>query len=457
MEKLTETLAEFSNNISFNDLPRSVIERTKLLILDTVGIIIRARNDAESTQSLISAVKTLDLDNGKCNVFSDKIGYAPSAAALINGTLAHSLDFDDTHAEASLHSSAPILSSALAAAQMKNCSGQQLITACVLGYEVQIRLGLAGGASAHYNRGFHPTATCGVFGAAAAAGHILELDKNQFISAFGIALSQASGSMQFLTDGSWTKRSHVGQAAQNGLNCAVLALEGFKGPKKAFEGKWGYLNSFVSGGQPRKALKSLGKKFETLNLGVKPYPSCRYSHAAIDGILKLKSDIGFKLEKLEKMEIGLSNTALNIIGLPLKEKQNPKNVVDGQFSMPFCAAIAVRSGRFVWDDYKKNLYNKETLSLCKRIKISHNKSAEKYCPEYMSANVKIKVSGKEYEKFIKIPKGDPENFMTKDEFIEKFDGLAKPYLTDKKLDEIKSFMLKLEVSNNLNSLFELSN
>ena len=125
--------------------------------------------------------------------------------------------------------------------------------------------------------------------------------------------------------------------------------------------------------------------------------------------------------------------------------------------MPFCAAIAVRSGGFVWDDYKKNLHNKETLSLCKRIKISHNKNAEKYCPEYMSANVKIKVSGKEYEKFIKIPKGDPENFMTKDEFIEKFDGLAKPYLTDKKLDEIKSFMLKLEVSNNLNSLFELSN
>ena len=250
MEKLTETLAEFSDNINFNDLPQSVIERTKLLILDTVGIIIRARNDAESTQSLISAVKTLDLDNGKCNVFSDKTGYAPSAAALINGTLAHSLDFDDTHAEASLHSSAPILSSALAAAQMKNCSGQQLLTACVLGYEVQIRLGLAGGAAAHYNRGFHPTATCGVFGAAAAAGHILKLDKNQFISAFGIALSQASGSMEFLTDGSWTKRSHVGQAAQNGLNCAVLALEGFKGPKKAFEGKWGYINSFVSGGQP---------------------------------------------------------------------------------------------------------------------------------------------------------------------------------------------------------------
>ena len=219
--------------------------------------------------------------------------YAPSAAALINGTLAHSLDFDDTHAEASLHSSAPILSAALSAAQMKNCSGQQLITACVIGYEIQIRLGLAGGASKHYNRGFHPTATCGIFGAVAATGHILGLNKNQFISAFGIALSQSSGSMEFLNDGSWTKRSHVGQAAQNGLKCAVLALEGFKGPQQAFEGKWGYLNSFVSGGDSKKALNALGENFETLNLGVKPYPSCRYSHAAIDGLLELKEEIGF--------------------------------------------------------------------------------------------------------------------------------------------------------------------
>ena len=273
MTNLTEKMAEFCENIKFEKLPNEVIKRVKLLILDTLGIIIRARHDAESTESLISAVNRLDLNNGNCHVFSDKNSYVPSAAALINGTLAHSLDFDDTHAEASLHSSAPILAAAFAAAQMKNCSGQELIAACVLGYEIQIRLGLAGGASDHYKRGFHPTATCGVFGATAAAGYIIGLSKQQFISAFGIALSQSSGSMQFLNDGSWTKRSHVGQAAQNGLSCAILASEGFKGPIEAFEGKWGYLNSFVSGGDASKALTGLGKKFETLNLGVKPYPS----------------------------------------------------------------------------------------------------------------------------------------------------------------------------------------
>ena len=457
MINVTEKMAEFCEKIKFKILPEEVVKRAKLLILDTVGIIIRARHDAESTKSLISAVNKLDLNNGYCQVFSDKSKYVPSAAALINGTLAHSLDFDDTHAEASLHSSAPILAAAFAAAQMKNCSGQELITACVLGYEIQIRLGLAGGSSAHYKRGFHPTATCGIFGAAAAAGYIVGLSKEQFISAFGIALSQSSGSMQFLNDGSWTKRSHVGQAAQNGLNAAILAGEGFKGPKEAFEGKWGYLNSFVSGGDLSKALEGLGEKFETLNLGVKPYPSCRYSHAAIDGLLELKKEINFDVNNLEEVDVGLSETALNIIGYPIEEKQNPENVVDGQFSMPFCAAVVLRNGNFNWDDYKLNLKNEDILDLCKKVNVSPNKQAEECCPKYMSANVKIKVSGKVYEKFVKIPKGDPENFMTDQEFEDKFDGLTNPYLSEGKLDELKKFMLRIDNANSIKSLFELSN
>ena len=291
MENMTEKFAEFCEQLKYEDLSPEVIKRTKLLILDTVGIIIRARHDAESTSSLVSAIDKLEMSNGSCQVFSDKKTYSPSAAALLNGTLAHSLDFDDTHAEASLHSSAPILSAALAAAQMNKSSGQELITACVVGYEVQIRLGLAGGSSAHYKKGFHPSATCGIFGAAAAAGYLLGLTKEQYISAFGIALSQSAGSMQFLTDGAWTKRSHVGQAAQNGLSCAIMAGEGFKGPSEAFEGQWGYLHSYASGGDVKKAMNGLGEKFETLNLGVKPYPSCRYSHAAIDGLIELKKRI----------------------------------------------------------------------------------------------------------------------------------------------------------------------
>ena len=456
MENMTEKFAEFCEQLKFEDLSPEVIKRTKFLILDTVGIIIRARHDAESTSSLVSAIDKLEMSNGSCQVFSDKKTYSPSAAALLNGTLAHSLDFDDTHAEASLHSSAPILSAALAAAQMNKSSGQELITACVVGYEVQIRLGLAGGSSAHYKKGFHPSATCGIFGAAAAAGYLLGLTKEQYISAFGIALSQSAGSMQFLTDGAWTKRSHVGQAAQNGLSCAIMAGEGFKGPSEAFEGQWGYLHSYASGGDVKKAMNGLGEKFETLNLGVKPYPSCRYSHAAIDGLIELKKELKFSSDDLDDIDIGLSETALNIIGYPLTDKQHPKSVVDGQFSMPFCAAVTVKSGGLQWDDYKNHLNNKDTLSLCNKIKVSPDEDAEKCCPEYMSAKVKVVVKGEKYEKFVKIPKGEPENFMEDVEFISKFKGLTEPYLSKQRVDQLTDLMLKIDQANNVNSIFEYS-
>ena len=456
MENMTEKFAEFCEQLKYEDLSPEVIKRTKLLILDTVGIIIRARHDAESTSSLVSAIDKLEMSNGSCQVFSDKKTYSPSAAALLNGTLAHSLDFDDTHAEASLHSSAPILSAALAAAQMNKSSGQELITACVVGYEVQIRLGLAGGSSAHYKKGFHPSATCGIFGAAAAAGYLMGLTKEQYISAFGIALSQSAGSMQFLTDGAWTKRSHVGQAAQNGLSCAIMAGEGFKGPSQAFEGQWGYLHSYASGGDVNKATTGLGEEFETLNLGVKPYPSCRYSHAAIDGLIELKKELKFSSDDLDDIDIGLSETALNIIGYPLTDKQPPKSVVDGQFSMPFCAAVTVKRGGLQWDDYKNHLNNKDTLSLCNKIKVSPDEDAEKCCPEYMSAKVKIVVKGEKYEKFVKIPKGEPENFMEDVEFISKFKGLTEPYLSKQRVDQLTDLMLKIDQANNVNSIFEYS-
>ncbi len=456
MENMTEKFAEFCEQLKYEDLSPEVIKRTKLLILDTVGIIIRARHDGESTSSLVSAIDKLEMSNGSCKVFSDKKTYSPSAAALLNGTLAHSLDFDDTHAEASLHSSAPILSAALAAAQMNKSSGQELITACVVGYEVQIRLGLAGGSSAHYKKGFHPSATCGIFGAAAAAGYLMGLTKEQYISAFGIALSQSAGSMQFLTDGAWTKRSHVGQAAQNGLSCAIMAGEGFKGPSQAFEGQWGYLHSYASGGDVKKATNGLGEEFETLNLGVKPYPSCRYGHAAIDGLIELKKELKFSSDDLDDIDIGLSETALNIIGYPLTDKQNPKSVVDGQFSMPFCAAVTVKSGGLQWDDYKNHLNNKDTLSLCNKIKVSPDEDAEKCCPEYMSAKVKVVVKGEKYEKFVKIPKGEPENFMEDVEFISKFKGLTEPYLSKHRVDQLTDLMLKIDQANSVNSIFEYS-
>ncbi|MBT3307482.1 MAG: MmgE/PrpD family protein, partial [Alphaproteobacteria bacterium] len=217
MSDITRQIAEFAAAISHESVPADATQRTQMLVMDNVGIALRAQHDAESTPALIRGAMALGLDGGNSVAIGDRRGFTPAGAALINGTLAHSLDFDDTHAASSLHPSAPIVPAALAAAEMTGADGEELIPAIIAGYEIQIRLSKALGPSDHYDRGFHPTATCGAFGAAAAAGRLFCLDADQMALAFGIALSQSAGSMQFLVDGAWTKRFHVGHAAMCGL------------------------------------------------------------------------------------------------------------------------------------------------------------------------------------------------------------------------------------------------
>ena len=456
MTAITRKLSSFAADLRYEDLPVAVVERTKRLILDVMGIMIRARHDAESSSSLIAAVERLGLASGPCTVPGDSRTFAPTAAALVNGTLAHSLDFDDTHAESSLHSSAPIVPAAFAAAELENASGKDLIAAVVAGFEIQIRLGLAIDPSDHYDRGFHPTATCGVFAAAAAAAKLLGAGASGIQNAFGIALSQAAGSMQFLADGAWTKRSHVGQAAQNGVICAVMAAEGFRGVREPFEGRAGFFASYASKSDPARAVAGLGRTWETMRLAVKPYPSCRYSHAAMDGLIALKDEHGIAAEDVEEIEIGLPETGWKIIGTPEADKRSPGSVVEGQFSMPFCAAVALREGGMVWDDYAKYIGDEETLALARRVHTVVDERAEAEFPKNMSGSVRIRTGKGEFETFVTVPKGEPANFPTDDEFRTKFDGLCQPYLDRGSRGRLAGAVMSLEQANSVHAVMALS-
>src|SRR5688572_183296 len=323
MTEATRKLADFAAGIAYETLPAEVRMRTKALALDLVGIMIRARHDAESTPPMVSAAAALGLASGSCTVVGDAIGYTPPGAAMLNGTLAHSLDFDDTHAPGSLHPSAPIVPAAFAAAEMAGAGGKETIAAIVAGYEVQIRLSLALDPAAHYDRGFHPSATCGAFGAAAAAGRVLGLDADGQANAFGIVLSMAAGSMQFLVNGAWTKRSHVGHAAMCGLIAATLAREGYKGAAEAIEGKWGFLHAYAPAADASRVTDALGSRWETLKIAIKPYPSCRYTHAAIDGLLAVRGANDVRAEEIEAVEIGVAQAGWKIIGDPEPAKQSP--------------------------------------------------------------------------------------------------------------------------------------
>ncbi|MGQ0749950.1 MAG: MmgE/PrpD family protein [Betaproteobacteria bacterium] len=452
----TRTLARFIHDLSFEKLPAEVRTRVPSLVLDLAGIMVRARHEAESTPAMIAAAQRLGLAPGACTVVGDAAGYSPAGAAMVNGTLAHSLDFDDTHAPGSLHPSAPIVPAALAAAEMTGADGRSVIAALVAGYEVQIRLSLALDPAAHYDRGFHPTATCGAFGAAAAAGRLLGLDAQGHMHAFGIVLSMAAGSMQFLVNGAWTKRSHVGHAALCGLTAATLAAEGYQGAADALEGKWGFLHAYAPASDSGKVVAELGERWETLKIAVKPYPSCRYSHAAIDGIRQLTREHRIRPDEVQGLTVGVPEPGWKIIGNPEAAKQSPASVVDGQFSMAFCGAVTLRTGGLVWDDYARHLGDRETLALCKRIRTRVDPRAQADFPAEMSASVEIATARGVFETYVRVPKGEPANFLSAAELRGKFDGLVGPYLSRERADALADGLLGLENARDVGALLRLS-
>jgi 2-methylcitrate dehydratase PrpD len=452
----TRTLANFVHELSYDRLPPQVRERVPALALDLAGIMVRARHEAESTPAMVAATTRLGLAHGTCTVIGDAAGYSPAGAAMLNGTLAHSLDFDDTHAPGSLHPSAPIIPAAFAAAEMTGADGKATIAAIVAGYEVQIRLSLALDPAAHYDQGFHPTATCGAFGAAAAAGRLLGLDAEGHVNAFGIVLSMAAGSLQFLVNGAWTKRSHVGHAALCGLTAATLAAEGYQGAAEALEGKWGFLHAYAPAADATKVVAELGTRWETLKIAVKPYPSCRYSHAAIDGIRALAGTHSIKAEEVEAVTVGLPEAGWKIIGDPEPAKQSPASVVDGQFSMAFCAAVALRSGGLVWDDYARHLDDRETQALCKRIRTRIDPRAQADFPAEMSASVQLKTARGAFETYVRVPKGEPANFLSAAELRAKFDGLVGPYLPRERADAFARTLLALDEARDIGAILRLA-
>ena len=452
----TKQLAEFVAKLSYNDLPGEVVDRIKFLLMDTVGISIRAMHDSESTPSLLAASQAMGYLGGHSRVIGTSSKYTPAGAAMINGTLAHSLDFDDTHAAGSIHASAPIIPAALAAAEMVGADGKKVITAIAAGYEVQIRLSLSLNPSDHYKRGYHPSATCGTFGAAAAAGLIFNLNANDIASAFGIAECQTSGSMRFLADGAWTKRFQVGYSGHNGLVAATLAKEGFVGPMGSIEGKDGFLQSYAPNPDISRAAADLGSVWETMNIAVKPYPSCRYSHSAMGAIASMRTEHRIAIEEVEKVEVGLPHTGWRIIGEPDEGKRKPTGAVDGQFSMPFCGAVVLREGTMGWDDYSKHLNDNQTLALAAKFSTVTDDWAESEYPDNMAGIVRIKTSRGTFEDRVTIPKGEPENFMTDTEARTKFDDLVSPYLSENQRNALVKELSTIESSASIVQMLDLT-
>lgn len=453
---IARPLAQHVAGLDWKQIPSDVQVRAAELVLDLWGNMVRARHDAHSTPAIVATLHDLGLADGRASVVSDPDGYAPYGAALLNGATAHSLDFDDTHAPGSIHPGATVIPAALAAAEMSGADGSTFLTAIVAGYDVTCRLSMALGPSKQYARGFHPTATCGVYGAAAAAGRVFGLSPDQITSAFGLAGSQAAGSLQFLANGGWNKRWQAGASAANGLAAALAAKNGFLGAAEPFTGRHGMFAGYTDDGDPAIAAKDLGSRFDLIETGMKPYPSCRYTHAALDGVRELVAKHGLKADDIRAIRIGLPRTGIAITAVPQDVKRRARTVVDGQFSMHFVAAVGVLAGGLAWDDYAHWLSNPDVDALCDRIDVWNDPKVEAAYPEQMAGSVEIRTAAGTLSTFVGVPSGEPGRFPDRAGQRDKFSGLVAPYLDRADVDKLADAIMDLGAAKDIAPLFALS-
>ncbi|HNZ90436.1 MAG TPA: MmgE/PrpD family protein [Acidovorax sp.] len=453
MTAVTEILSRFAANLRFEDLPAEVVDRTKLLFMDLSGIIVRSL-ELDSTQVLMESLKDLNLDQGALQVLGSTERWRPQAAALITGAAAHSLDFDDTHAAAQLHPGAPIIPAALAAAQMQGASTRDLIVAIVAGYEVMIRVAYGVTVLRHSERGFHPSATVGVFGATAAAGSIFKLSPAQMEHAFGTALSESAGTGQFAVNGAWTKRFHVGNAAAGGLLAASLAKRGFTGATQAFEGREGFFNVYSPAPQPEKAVEGVGTVWEILQTGLKPYPCCRGIHAPLDAVMALHARHDIRIDSIESVRVGMAKRSVYVVGEPQDRRRNPKNVVDCQFSTHLCLSVALKHRHMGWDDYEPALKDPEIHALMQRIDVYEDAECEANFPTAFSGVVEIRLrDGQVLREFVYAPRGEPSTMLTAQELRAKFSLLVSEALGSSGEEALFNAIEAMDKNNPIASLF----
>lgn len=401
MTTIAEALADFA--IRSRPAGDTALQRRmEIYALDTLAVTLAgtvAPSSAPMMRVILSAA-------GKPEATVMAVGCVTSAwdAALANGTFAHALELDDDHRVAVLHPGAVVVPAALAAAEAANASGATFLHALLIGYEVVCRVGEVFRGSQFYH-GLHPTALCGVFGAAAAAATAMNLKRDASVNALGIAGTQAFGLTEWRADGSWIKRLHPGRAAQSGVLAARLAQAGFTGPATIFEGEGGFFNAF-SFGEPidREAMtRGLGSGFRAFGTAIKPYPCCRFEHGAIDLAIEARNS-GIVPANIEAASVRIYRTDV------LSYHHEPKNVVDAQFNVPYAVAVALLRGHVGLTDFTEAaIVAPEVLALSRRITVTEDADyTAKYPAEYW-VELTIKMRDASKCSFVsRCPSGDPE-------------------------------------------------
>lgn len=397
--------------------PDSVLATAQGYVRDWLGSAL-AGGVTEPGQKLLDYARQQPAGVGR--VIGAPLAVAAETAALINGGLSHIVEMDDLDRGSVVHPGAAVIPAALAVAQREQASGRDFLAAVVAGYEVAIRIGEAVGKQHYYY--FHNTATCGVFGAAAAAGWILGLDVEQFVWALGNAGTQAAGLWQFNAEGDMSKHLHAGRAAAGGVLAADLAARGFTGARHILEGERGFFAATAPDANPEKVVAGLENsppQFKIAGVSIKPYASCRHTHPAIDAALALRPRLH-----------GRSPTHIQLdayqAALDLCDNPDPQTSYAAKFSLHYCVASALVRGHVGLEDFSLEAIQETAVrQLLPLFTTSVDPGFEAAYPVQWPVRLCVTLDDDAVlETAVTHPKGDPENPLTQQELEAKFRQLA---------------------------------
>jgi 2-methylcitrate dehydratase PrpD len=449
---LARRLADFTAALTFDALPEEVVASAKLRALDILGIALAA-STGETAPSILGALEGWG-GAGDCTVFGSKRTAAVPLAILANGSLAHSLDFDDTHAASITHASAVLVPVALALGEAGGLDGRAVITAAVAGYESIARLGMAASGVFH-ERGWHATAVCGPFAAALTAGRLEGLDAARLTAALGIAGSFASGVLEYLEDGSWVKRVHPGWAGHAGAVASALARGGFTGPATILDGRFGFYRTFVGAEPDLAPFETLGRQWETPAIGYKPYPCCHYNHAYLDCALELRREHALTAEAIESVECLVPAGQVPIVCEPRPAKLRPRTAYDAQFSLPFSVAAALLDGRVGLDTYAPERLG-DTARLALAARVTHTVDPDSSFPRGFPGWVRLRLrDGRTLEARAPDGRGSRARPLPAAAIVEKFRDNAGRAVAPARVAEIERTVLALDSLKDVRSLTTL--
>ncbi len=456
---VSRALAEFVASTNYDDIPAYVIENQKKSVLDAIGITLGASTLGDGCREMVEIAESLSAGGrGEATVMAFGKKLPAIWAAFANASMAHGLDFGDTHDRSTMHSNSSSFPAALAVAeQMGGVDGKRLLTALVLGSEVCIRMAM-GAEVNDVSFGFYPPTIFSSYGATAAVAKLMGLTAEQIVSAFSFNLCQSTCSSELMNNKQTVVRS-VREAftARNAIVACSMASRDLRGFAEPLEGKLGFYHAFLRDNySPGKVLDGLGERWEAAELTYKVWPCCFGNHSPITATLELVREHGLTAADIRSIEVEIGPPN-NILCEPLEEKRNPENAINGKFSIPFNIASIIVRGNLTIDSYSDALlHDPEIRALT--AKIGYRYHAEWSRGTETWAIVHMDTAKGHFDKTVKSPFGTPQNPMDDAAFEQKFDACASKAACPKtrtELDRIKQTVRRLETLSNIGELTAL--